>query len=157
MCTQTETVAPHRTVLFYHSCHLMATNMDFVIPKQALLIHGGFYVRISIRNKTNRRLSTLPDIQAIYLELNGRSEYSHRRGLRSFLLYSTLQLCKFPYFLPPHRRYRLYGISPWMDLYREGTVHMVPYPLSVPGSLHSGRATETPPYLLSFPWPWKSG
>ena len=32
-------------------------------------------------------------------------------GFRSFLLYGTLQLCELPYFLPPHRWYRLYGIS----------------------------------------------
>ena len=104
--------------------------------EQALFIHGGFYVRILIRNQTDRGLSTLPDLPAVYPELNGRPEHSHKRGFRSFLLYGTLQLRKFPYLLSSHRRYRLYSICRRMDLYRERTVRMVPYAFSVPGSFY---------------------
>jgi len=48
MCTQAESPEPHRIVSFYHSPHRLTTKTDSFIPKQASLIYGGFYVRISI-------------------------------------------------------------------------------------------------------------
>ena len=56
-------------------------------------------------------LSTLPYLQAVRPVTDHGPGHSHRRGLRSFLFYGALQLCKLPYILPPHRRDQLHGLS----------------------------------------------
>ena len=48
----------------------------------------------------------MPDIPAVYKNIDGRSEHSLKWWLRSILLYRSLFLCKFPHFLK-----RIGGIS----------------------------------------------
>lgn len=68
-------------------------------------------VRISVRNKTNSGLSTLPYLSAVCAVSNIGPEHSHKRRFRSFLLYNTFQLCELPNFLSQSLRHH-YTIYP---------------------------------------------
>src|SRR5699024_10163830 len=91
----------------------------------------------------------LPDLPAVRPLSDGGPEHSRRRRLRPFLFYGTLQLCKLPHLISPHRRHQLYRL-PWrMGLHPQGAVPMVPYPVPVPGAGRTGTAAEAEPYFLS--------
>ena len=107
----------------------MYGRLSFFVQK----IRGGADdVRISITDQTGGGLSTLPYLQAVCPVTDHRPEHSHRRGLRSFLFYGALQLCKFPYILPPHRRDQLHDLSRGVDMYCQGADRMVPDTLPAP-------------------------
>ena len=69
------------------------------------------YVRIPIRNKTDRGLSAMPDLSAVRAVPYGRPEHSPWRQFRSFLLYRPLQLREFPNIIQADRWDQLHHLS----------------------------------------------